>query len=163
MADDKNKLNYIGGLRHDLMQQLLGYNLAQASIPPFALYEKYIGAPLKLRQVDFAILVLLSSNEDVTQKMLSTALSIAPSNLTVIVDRNVKRELIQRRPSEEDRRSQYLQLTPAGRALVRKAWKIASSMEAELLSHFSTTERAVLFELLQRIAVLRGRGVQVGS
>ncbi len=149
------KLAQFGGLDHSLMQRLLGYNLAQAAIPAYALYEKHIGTPLKLRQVDFTILSLLSTNEDVTQKKLSEALNVASSNLTVIVERNVKRELIARVPSEQDRRSQLLQLTPAGRTLLRKAWKIAEVMEADLLANFSAAERDRLFTLLQRVAAHR--------
>lgn len=137
------------------MQRLLGYNLAQASIPAFGIYEQSIGAPLKLRQVDFTILILIDSNTDVTQKQLSGALGIAPSNLTVILDRSVKAGLIKRVPSENDRRSQLLQLTAAGKALAKKATGISETMEAELLSYFSAGEQVMLFELLQRLAHLR--------
>ena len=47
------------------------------------------------------------------------------------------------------------QLTPKGRALHAKAKQIADTMEHELLSHFSGGERAMLFELLQKVSAQR--------
>lgn len=148
-------LHFFGGLDHRQMQHLLGYNLAQACIPSFAIYEQAIGGPLQLRQVEFTILVLVSSNEDVTQKALSLALGIAAPNLTVILDRLDKRGLVRRVRSEADRRAQYVQITAKGRTLTRKAHLLSEQMEAELLGPLSQAERAMLFELLQKVASFR--------
>lgn len=158
MANEHGRLTDFGGLDHQRMQALLGYNLAQAAVTASLVYERSLGAPLGLRQVDFTILTLIDSNPNVTLKNLSDALGIAPSNLTVIVERSVAKKLIVREPSEDDRRSRYLRLTPSGRALLTKAWKIAQRMEAAVLQHFSPAERAILFELLGRVALLRQNG-----
>lgn len=148
-------LQSFGGLDHRRMQRLLGYNLAQASIPTFAIFDREIGPPLELRQVEYTILVLVDSNSYVTQKKLSLALDIAAPNMTVILDRLVKRELIERTRSEEDRRIQFLKLTEKGRQLNEKACAIADRMEMDLLAHLSEAERAMLFELLQKVSLLR--------
>ncbi len=140
------------------MQGLLGYNLAQASIPAFSVFERSIGSPLGLRQVEFTILVLLDSNAEVTKKALSHALDIAAPNLTVILDRLEKKGLLTRTRSEDDKRAQHVHLTSKGRTLVQKADAIALVMEQELLGHFTSAEQAMLFELLQRVAVLRKAG-----
>ncbi|MBS0343014.1 MAG: MarR family transcriptional regulator [Proteobacteria bacterium] len=137
------------------MQHLLGYNLAQACIPSFAIYEEAIGGPLQLRQVEFTILVLVSSNENVTQKSLSLALDIAAPNLTVILDRLDRRGLVRRVRSETDRRAQHVQLTAKGRTLTRKATQAAEQMEDALLGQLSRAEQAMLFELLQKVATFR--------
>jgi DNA-binding MarR family transcriptional regulator len=158
MANEHGRLTDFGGLDHQRMQSLLGYNLAQATVTASLVYERNLGAPLGLRQVDFTILTLIESNPDVTLKTLSDALGIAPSNLTVIVERSVSKKLIVREPSEDDRRSRFLRLTPSGRALLNKAWKIAQGMEKAVLEHFSPAERAMLFELLGRVALLRQSG-----
>ena len=81
-------------------------------------------------EVDFTILTLIGSNADVTLKTLAEALGIAPSNLTVIVDRSVARNLVVREPSEDDRRSRHLRLTASGRDLLDKAWEVARHMES---------------------------------
>lgn len=162
MANERGRLTDLGGLNHGQMQGLLGYNLAQASVTASLVYEGHLGGPLDLRQVDFTILTLIGSNTDVTLKNLAEALGIAPSNLTVIVDRSVARNLVVREPSEDDRRSRHLRLTASGRALLEKAWEVARHMESAMLAHFSSAERAMLFELLGRVALRRVSGEALG-
>jgi DNA-binding MarR family transcriptional regulator len=162
MTNKHGRLTDFGGLNHEQMQTLLGYSLAQASVTTTIVYERNLGGPLELRQVDFTILTLIGSNPDVTLKSLAESLGIAPSNLTVIVERGVARKLIVREPSEDDRRSRYLRLTPSGRALLKKAWQVAQHMESAMLEQFSPGERAMLFELLGRVALFRLGGAQRG-
>ena len=160
MTNEHGRLTDFGGLNHEQMQTLLGYSLAQAAVTTSAVYEHHLGRPLDLRQVDFTILTLIGSNPDVTLKNLAESLGIAPSNLTVIVERSVARKLIVREPSENDRRSRHLRLTPSGRALLKKAWQVAQHMESVMLEQFSPGERAMLFELLGRVALIRLGGGQ---
>ena len=54
-----------------------------------------------------------------------------------------------------DRRAQQLQLTPAGRALTERAECIAATMENEALRVLSPAERALLIELLLKVARAR--------
>ena len=144
-----------GGLDHGRMQRLLGYNLAQAAIPSFKIFNKRIGEPFQLRRLDFTILMLVASNPHVTQRQMSLALDVSAPRLTVVCDKLVERELITRTRSESDRRKQYIALTRKGTALVRKAERIADSMESELLGHLTDVERTLLFQLLEKVAVHR--------
>jgi MarR family transcriptional regulator for hemolysin len=143
------------GLDQSEMLRLLGYNIAQAAIPAYRLFETLIGLPLGLRQVEFSILTLVDTNDKVTHKRLATALGVAAPNLTIVLDRLEQRQLVKRTRSPSDGRVQHIQLTPKGRALHTKARQIADTMESDLLSHFSTGERAMLFELLQKVAAQR--------
>jgi len=144
-----------GGLDHGRMQRLLGYNLAQAAIPSFKIFNKRIGEPFQLRRLEFTILMLVASNPRVTQRQMSLALDVSAPRLTVVCDKLVERELITRTRSESDRRKQYIALTRKGAALVRKADRIADSMESELLGHLTDVERTLLFQLLEKVAVHR--------
>ena len=141
-----------GGLDHGRMRGLLGYNLAQAAIPSLKIFNKRIGEPFQLRRIDFTILMLVASNPNVTQRQMSLALDVSAPRLTLVCDKLVERELITRTRSEEDRRKQTIALTRKGVALVRKAERIADGMESELLGHLSETERAQLFQLLEKVA-----------
>jgi len=143
------------GLDQSDLLRLLGYNIAQAAIPAYKLFDSLIGLPLGLRQVEFSILSLAQRNDKVTHKRLSTALGVAAPNLTIVLDRLEQRQLVKRTRSPHDARMQYIQLTPRGRTLHAKAKQIADTMEDELLSHFSAGERAMLFELLQKVAAQR--------
>jgi DNA-binding MarR family transcriptional regulator len=144
-----------GRLDHGRMQKLLGYNLAQAAIPSFKIFDKRIGEPFQLRRLDFTILMLVAANPHVTQRQMSLALDVSAPRLTIVCDKLVDRELITRTRSEDDRRKQYIALTPKGAALVRKTDRIADSMEKELLGHLSDLEKTLLFQLLEKVAVHR--------
>ncbi len=143
------------GLDQRRMQRLLGYNLAVASVPAFKRFEKNVTAVHGLRRVEFTVLVLIDCNFDVTAKKLGTALAIAAPNMTVMLDRLEKRELLRRVKSETDGRAQHVILTRKGKALAAKAEVAADEGEADLLRHFTPAERGMLFELLQRVAAHR--------
>jgi DNA-binding MarR family transcriptional regulator len=137
------------------MQQLLGYNLAIASVFAFKRFDKHVTAVHGLRRVEFTILVLVDSNQDVTSKKLGTALGIAAPNMTVMLDRLEKRELLRRVKSESDGRAQHVIITRKGKLLAAKAEAAAAQAEGELLKPFSPAEQAMLFELLQKLGAHR--------
>jgi MarR family transcriptional regulator for hemolysin len=141
-------------LQQDAMLKLLGYNLAQASIPTNRAFRKRI-APLGLTQVEFTVLTLLATNTSVTQLQLGRALGAAPSNLTNLLGRLEAKRLVQRRRSSVDGRAQTIALTRSGAALAAKAARLADGMEESLLRHLTEGERGMLFELLQKIARFR--------
>ncbi len=144
-----------GGLDHGPMRKLLGYNLAQAAIPSSKIFTKRIGEPFQLRRLDFTILMLVAANPGVTQRQISLALDVSAPRLTLVFDKLEERDLITRTRSEDDRRKQYIALTRKGSVLVKKADQIADGMEKELLGHLTEVERAVLFQLLEKVAIHR--------
>lgn len=141
-----------GGLNHAGLQHLLGYLLAQAEIPARALFFQHVGEPLKLRPVEFSILMLLAFNPGATPKKLSQALAVSAPNLTVLLDRMAEKGWLERQRSESDRRAQHVHLTRAGRELAHQAHQVSLTMEHDLLSQFSEGERAMLRELLGKLA-----------
>jgi len=147
--------NLPGHLDHGRMRKLLGYNLAQAAIPSFKIFQKRIGEPFELRRIDFTILMLVASNPHVTQRQMSLALEVSAPRLTLVCDKLEERELITRTRSDHDRRKQYIALTRKGTALVRKAERIADHMEKELLGHLTELEQTMLFQLLEKVAIHR--------
>jgi DNA-binding MarR family transcriptional regulator len=140
------------GLREGALGQVLGYQLAQASISTRRLFEKHIGSTMQLKPVEFTMLLLLLVNDDVTQKRLCATLSVSPPNLTILLDRMQQRELVTRVRSETDRRSQQIHLTRKGLALAKKAQEISLTMEHDLMRHLSPVEKAMLIELLQKVS-----------
>lgn len=54
--------------------------------------------------------------------------------------------------NEADRRQQLVRLTPAGLDLLQRAERIAATMEDEPLGLLSEAERALLNELLLKVA-----------
>jgi len=147
-------------LNQSALLHLVGYAATRASVELKKTFKKYLG-PLELKAVEFSILVLVDTNDEVNQKQLGTALDVSAPNLAVTLDRMVDQGWVQRERSARDRRAQIVLLTPAGRALVQRAREIAETMENEALRVLSAAERAMLIELLLRVA--RGRSRAKGT
>lgn len=133
------------------LTHLVGYAATRASVELKKSFRRHLG-PLKLKAVEFSILVLVASNRQVHQKQLGAALDVSAPNLAVTLDRMVQRGWIERVRNEADRRQQLVRLTPAGRELVQRAEQVAMTMEDEPLAVLSEAERALLIELLLKVA-----------
>ncbi len=140
------------GLDQSCMGHLIGYHITQANVASRKAFNRHIGEAWKLSPVEFTILMLVAHNRDATQKQLSQALAVSAPNVTALVDRMNERDLLKRVRSESDRRSQQLRLTRKGAALVREVREVSLTMERDLLRQLSDAERAMLVELLQKVA-----------
>lgn len=133
------------------LQHLVGYAASRASIELKKQFARHLG-PLELKAVEFSILVLVAANSDVNQKQLGDALDVSAPNMAVTLDRMVERGWVERVRSTVDRRAMLIRLTEAGRALVQRAEAIAATMENPALTMLSPAERALLIELLLKVA-----------
>ncbi len=145
-----------GALDQSGLMHLVGYGTTRAAIELKKTFRRHLG-PLKLKAVEFSILVLVDTNPEVNQKQLGLALDVSPPNLAVTLDRMVEQGWVRRERSERDRRAQLVRLTPAGQALVTRARKIGLTMEQDALKVLTPAEQALLIELLQRVAQQRPR------
>ena len=136
------------------LTHLVGYAASRASIELRKTFARHLG-PLGLKVVDFSILVLVASNEHVNQKRLGVALDISAPNMAITLDRLAESGWLERVRATHDRRAQIIHLTAAGRDLVKRAERIAATMENSALKPLSSAERALLIELLLKVA--RGR------
>lgn len=131
---------------------LLGYHVAQAAVTTYASFEQHIGKPFGLRKVEFSLLMLLRANGPLTPKQLAQALWMSAPALTAVLDRLQARGLLERRPHPDDGRSQQVLPTDAGAALAEAAAQATEGMEGPLLQRLSPAERAMLLELLGKLA-----------
>src|SRR5262245_42210404 len=83
---------------------------------------------------------------------LATATVITRSNLTRLVDRLEKAGLVSRERDDEDRRGAFAVLTPAGRQLRGRMWKVYGRAIDELFDrHLGPDEAAAMRACLLRI------------
>jgi DNA-binding MarR family transcriptional regulator len=129
-----------GGLDQSGLMHLMGYAATRASVELKKSFQRHLG-PLKLKAVEFSVLVLVDTNGEVNQKQLGQALDVSAPNLAVTLDRMVEQGWVRRERSERDRRAQLVKLTPAGQALVTRARKIAQTMENDALKVLTPAER----------------------
>ena len=133
------------------LTHLVGYAASRAAITMRGVFVRHFAA-LDLKIVEFSILMLVAANPQVNQKRLGQALDISAPNMAVTLDRMVERGWVERVRSTQDRRAQHIHLTPQGEALVQRAEKIAATMENASLRVLSAAERALLIELLMKVA-----------
>lgn len=134
------------------LSEVLGYHIAQAAVTTVDMFERHVGERFNLRKVEFSILMLLLANGPLSPKRLGQVLALSAPNLTLLLDRLQARELLRRERNLADRRSQNIVLTDAGLLLSREAAQAAGPMERELDGRLSAAERAMLFELLRKVA-----------
>ena len=147
----------LGELDEGGIQDLLGYQLAQAGIRTTQAFVDTVGKPLDLRPVEFTILQLVCENAPVTATQLAKALAVTTPGITIWLDRLEQRELLVRERSDTDRRTQNLNVTRKGRTLVSSALAQLLQADRELLKGLSEGERRMLLELLHKVAVSRVR------
>ena len=150
-------LTPLGQLEEGGIHDLLGYQLAQATILTTQAFVRAVGKPLELRPVEFTILQLVQQNSPVTATQVAKALAVTTPGVTIWLDRLEERGLVVRERSDVDRRSQNLAITRRGQTLVASALDKLRRAEAEILDHLSAGERHMLLELLQKVARLRKR------
>ena len=108
--------------------------------------------PLELEPGEFALMRAVSASDGTPQNALAERLHISPSWMVAIVDDLERRELLERRPHERDRRVRTLHLTAAGTKLLRQAEREARQFDAHVTEPLSETELEQLLDLLQRVA-----------
>lgn len=141
----------VAELDQSRLMHLVGYAASRASIELKKVFARHLGV-LDLKAVEFSILVLVAHNDEVNQRQLGQALDVSPPNMAVTLDRMVERGWVERVRSEKDRRAMIIHLTRKGRELVARAEKIAATMEEDALRRLSSAERALLLELLFKVA-----------
>ena len=137
------------------LTHLVGYAASRAAITLRRVFARNFAA-LDLKVVEFSILMLVASNPQVNQKQLGQALDVSAPNMAVTIDRLVERGWVERVRGTRDRRAMHIHLTPAGAELVARAEAIAATMEGTALRALSPAERALLIELLMKVATGKG-------
>jgi DNA-binding MarR family transcriptional regulator len=137
------------------LHDVIGYQIAQASIATLAVYRRAAGAALELRPVEYTMLVLVNENPGSTGARLARALAVSAPNITMWLEKLQRRGLVRREASETDRRSLHLYVTDKGRKLAEEATRRVVEAERHAFAHLSAGERAILVELLRKLALKR--------
>ncbi|MEZ4697334.1 MAG: MarR family transcriptional regulator [Rhodothermales bacterium] len=96
--------------------------------------------------------ILASKPHELTQTALANRLSVLPSRLVALLDEIEARGLLERKPNEEDRRSKVLRITKKGEKTFLRAEMITRTLETQLFSTLSETERAKLSATMKKLA-----------
>ena len=96
-------------------------------------------------------LVHLSENENCRQVDLAEILEIKPITLARQIDLLEESGLVRRNKDTDDRRAYRLELLPKARPIIQELWKIADSVESQVMDVLTTQETESLVKLLELI------------
>jgi DNA-binding MarR family transcriptional regulator len=144
-----------GDLDFGVLHGVLGFHVTLVNVVTLGLFERHVGEPLGLRKVEYSLLMLLLANGPTPARRLAQTLRLSAPQLTMMVDRMQEARWLRRERNPADRRSQFIVFTREGEALARRAAQLSRTMEQELSSCLSAAERAMLIELLRKVASYR--------
>jgi DNA-binding MarR family transcriptional regulator len=106
---------------------------------------------------DHGVLVALADFGALSQQQLADRLDADKSHVVRLIDQLEERGLITRAADPTDRRRHRIEITPAGRKLVRAIAPVTEDIEAAHLEVLSSAERQTLAALLQRVLEAQDR------
>ncbi len=104
--------------------------------------DVWMGLPLTMAQLKS--LFFINNQGSTNSGKLAAALGVTPTNVTGIIDRLVKQDLVSRTEDMQDRRMLLLQATGRGEELVVKLRERRRGYLSEALARFSVDELATL-------------------
>jgi DNA-binding MarR family transcriptional regulator len=129
----------------------LSYLLKRALVELDALHELHL-APLGINARELTVLLFLAGREPESQQQAARHLGVDRTTMVGLLDALEGKQLVARRPDREDRRRNVIELTDAGRKMLRRATRASDKAEQQLLAEFDEPDAARLRELLARIA-----------
>src|SRR5262249_58983435 len=93
---------------------------------------------------------------------LSARMMVSNGNVTGLVERLVEQELLDRRPSPNDRRAQIVSLTPEGRRAFRAMARANENWIAEIFEGLTPREVDDLLRLLGKLKASASRAINGG-
>lgn len=133
------------------MAGTLGYALKRAQVRSYELFFAMMG-PESISPARMTALSMVAAQPGISQSGLAERLAITRASVVKVVDNLESLGLIERAPTEGDRRSYALALTDEGhRELARLRGEIRC-YEEKLASRLTANERDLLMGLLERVA-----------
>lgn len=137
------------------LTELIGYQLAQASIVTARVFQTRVGKPQDLNTVEYTMLALIRANPGVSPSQLRKALGISKPYVTAGLEKLHSRKLISREVNPSDQRAQCLHVTPASARQVESMTAELLAGERDAMPTLSSAERMMLAELLHKLAQAR--------
>lgn len=132
------------------LDSMVGYRLRRAQI---AYFEDFTAtcAGEGVTPGLFGILAVVINEPGLTQRAVSEAIHIDRSSMVSAIDKLENMNLVERRPSQHDRRSYGLYITSEGKKFTQRLYKKVLVHESHFDRLMNTQEKAVMLDLLGRI------------
>lgn len=127
----------------------VGFLLRQVNQRHTSLFGALIGEEVTPTQ--WAALSKLHEKGPCSQNLLGRLTAMDAATIKGVVDRMVKRGLVETRPDPEDGRRLVAALTPEGTALAERLIPAANAISQETLAPLDASEQALFVALLERL------------
>lgn len=150
MQDNQKKSDQ--GIDFGVLNEFLGYRLRRAQMNFFAKFGE-VCDDLGISPGLFAVLAIVERNPGLTQTAVAQALGNDRSAMVAAVDKLEGKQLLERRPAKNDRRSYALFLTENGIDFFAEAVKRVSNYENGMAKCLhDDEEKRWLIDVLERLA-----------
>jgi DNA-binding MarR family transcriptional regulator len=129
----------------------LGYALRRAQLAAYADFISSLNE-VAISPGEFGVLTIIHQNPGLRPADVCTALGILKPNFVALLTSLERRDLVERRDSQSDRRAYALHLTASGRALLQRARTLQAEHEARLEKKIGARGRTELLRLLNKLA-----------
>lgn len=106
---------------------------------------------LGITYAQFRIINCLWKKGPLSQKEILKLISVSPPTLTGTVDILEKKQLVFRKPDEEDARTKRIHLTEEGNELQEKAWIIIENFEERTTGFMSKKDKKLVLAALKEM------------
>lgn len=111
--------------------------------------------PFALTDVQFNLMMLLKhqsgSREGLTQARISNMMLVNRANITSLIDRMEKADLVTRTPCRFDRRYNIIKLTSHGKKLLRHIEPLYAKEVKRIMAALKTDEQKCLIKTLEKV------------
>jgi DNA-binding MarR family transcriptional regulator len=150
----KQELNLVRGFAHLEHEAVLNIYFTATLLKKQAdAFFKTLG----LTDVQFNVLMLLhyqaENNEGLSQAQLGEMMLVNRANITTLIDRMEKANLVIRTSVSNDRRTNIIKLTANGKKLFAKAEPLYAQQVKEMMTGFNQAEQKNIIASLERVRV----------
>lgn len=111
--------------------------------------------PFGLTDVQFNLMMLLEyqsqQDEGLSQAQLSSMMLVNRANITSLIDRMEKADLVIRTPAPADRRSNIVKMTDRGKELLEQIEPLYTKEVKRIMAALKLSEQKTVIEMLERI------------
>lgn len=132
-----------------VLDEQVGYMLRKAYQRNSVIFAELI--PGDLTTTQFAVMYRLREQGPMSQNLLGRSAAMDGATTKGVVDRLVRRKLLQTAPDPDDRRRYIVSLTDEGTALLDGAIEAAKEVTRTTLSPLKPAERRTFLRLLDRL------------
>lgn len=156
MKETENPVRPEDAIDYGTLHELTGYWLRRAQLNTFKHVRHHFFDEFEMTPGLFGVLEIVGCNPGLTQTAVAQAVGNDRSAMVAILDKLQRRGLIERKPAQNDRRSNALFLTEQGQLFRDQIAQRALEHNDEFFSVLTPEEHQQLVGLLKRVAMERG-------